>query len=535
MQTLTCDNPTLFSATLSLADKCKYLTEACAEDQETINFFEIFLCKLDGRTGLFLLLAVIAILLIFKFICAVVDEYIAPAIVYLSEKMKLSEALAGVTLLAFANGAGDVITAIVASDSKEGVSYNVGALYGAGLFVLTLVVALTIKTSPKSITVYKSTIYRDTGFYILATLLTVGIAYTGSITWVSSLAMLALYLALVIVVMIQDRIEAKRNKAKSLIMTTEFDEEEEPLQEDEVVRRKTRRFTDIFNALPKRDLQKLKAVFNQLFHYVKSKAKIRSKDYSTLSQVIDIIDFPFVWIRKLTIPPVEVEEYNHKLTIAWPIFGILFSVWVTTLTPSIDWLFIIPVALALILFFSTYRPKTNSELPSYFVFITIIGTVNGILWTKFLCSILVDLLTFVGVLTNLSTTYLGLTIIAVGNALPDGLTTIAIAKQGQAMMGITGGVAGQLFGLLVGFGISMFKKTMTQGPQPFELFDMSKISENILDLVVICVALVTLLFMFFYGIFNNRKYDNRMANILIFIYVSFVLISTVIAVYQAFG
>ena len=103
------------------------------------------------------------------------------------------------------------------------------------------------------------------------------------------------------------------------------------------------------------------------------------------------------------------------------------------------------------------------------------------------------------------------------------------------MMGITGGVAGQLFGLLVGFGISMFKKTMTQGPQPFELFDMSKISENILDLVVICVALVTLLFMFFYGIFNNRKYDNRMANILIFIYVSFVLISTVIAVYQAFG
>ena len=534
MQNLTCDNSTLFSASLSLADKCKYLTEACAEDQETINFFEIFLCKLDGRTGLFLLLAVIAILLIFKFICAVVDEYIAPAIVYLSEKMQLSEALAGVTLLAFANGAGDVITAIVASDSKEGVSYNVGALYGAGLFVLTLVVALTIKTSPKSITVYKSTIYRDTGFYILATLLTLGIAFTGSITWVSSLAMLVLYLLLVIVVMIQDRIEAKSSRSKSFIMTTELDEEEEPLQ-DEMVRRKTRRFTDIFHKIPKKDLQRLKMVFNQLFNYVKSRAKIRSKEYSTLSRVVDIIDFPFVWLRKLTIPPVEEEEYDHRLTIAWPILGILFMVWVTTLSPSIDWLFIIPVAIALILFFSTYRPKTNNELPSYFVLITILSTVNGILWTKFLCSILVDLLTFIGVLTNLSTTYLGLTIIAVGNALPDGLTTIAIAKQGQAMMGITGGVAGQLFGLLVGFGVSMFKKTLLQGPQPFELFDMSKINENILDLVVIGVALITLLFVFFYGIFNNLKYDNRLANILITIYVVFVLVSTVIAVYQAFG
>lgn len=38
------------------------------------------------------------------------------------------------------------------------------------------------------------------------------------------------------------------------------------------------------------------------------------------------------------------------------------------------------------------------------------------------------MLSFVGKLTGLSSTYLGLTVIAVGNALPDGLTTIAIAK-----------------------------------------------------------------------------------------------------------
>ena len=40
---------------------------------------------------------------------------------------------------------------------------------------------------------------------------------------------------------------------------------------------------------------------------------------------------------------------------------------------------------------------------------------------------LVDLLTFFGKLTGFSSTYLGLTIIAIGTALPDGLTTIAIA------------------------------------------------------------------------------------------------------------
>jgi len=43
--------------------------------------------------------------------------------------------MAAVTLIALANGAGDVITALVASGSDGGVSYNIGSLYGAGFFV----------------------------------------------------------------------------------------------------------------------------------------------------------------------------------------------------------------------------------------------------------------------------------------------------------------------------------------------------------------------------------------------------------------
>lgn len=45
-----------------------------------------------------------------------------------------------------------------------------------------------------------------------------------------------------------------------------------------------------------------------------------------------------------------------------------------------------------------------------------------------MCGILIDLLTFVGMLSNLSTTYLGITIIAMGNALPEAVVTITLAK-----------------------------------------------------------------------------------------------------------
>jgi len=42
------------------------------------------------------------------------------------------------------DSAGDVVTAIVASGTPDGIDYNIGALYGAGLFVTTVVVGITI-------------------------------------------------------------------------------------------------------------------------------------------------------------------------------------------------------------------------------------------------------------------------------------------------------------------------------------------------------------------------------------------------------
>jgi len=52
----------------------------------------------------------------------------------------MPEALSAVTLLALANGAGDVITALVACDSSGGLSYNVGAIYGAGLVFINIII-----------------------------------------------------------------------------------------------------------------------------------------------------------------------------------------------------------------------------------------------------------------------------------------------------------------------------------------------------------------------------------------------------------
>lgn len=71
------------------------------------------------------------------------------------------------------------------------------------------------------------------------------------------------------------------------------------------------------------------------------------------------------------------------------------------------------------------------------------GTIGALMWTYLVSGVLIDLLQFLGMLSKLDKTYLGLTVIAVGNALPDAVTTIALAKGGNAMMGLTGAYGNQ--------------------------------------------------------------------------------------------
>lgn len=60
------------------------------------------------------------------------------------------------------------------------------------------------------------------------------------------------------------------------------------------------------------------------------------------------------------------------------------------------------------------------------------GTLYGLLWTYVASSMLIDLLGLYVVVFRLDTTFMGLTVLGIGNALPDALTTIALAKKGYA-------------------------------------------------------------------------------------------------------
>lgn len=83
---------------------------------------------------------------------ASVEGFLEPSLSYLAlDYFKMSENVAGVTFIAIANGANDVIVALISGSGEGGVSYNIGALFGSGLFVGALVIAMTIFICPNTI------------------------------------------------------------------------------------------------------------------------------------------------------------------------------------------------------------------------------------------------------------------------------------------------------------------------------------------------------------------------------------------------
>jgi sodium/potassium/calcium exchanger 6 len=139
--------------------------------------------------------------------------------------------------LAFGNGAPDIFSAIAAiSTSKEGnISLAIGALFGAGIFVSTIVVGAICITTPFVLT--SRPFLRDVIFYCLAVVWTFSIIWKGRVYLGEAIGFIALYAVYVIVVVLGHYIYQKRKKQRLKEEKGETDDETEdeksPLMQDQ--------------------------------------------------------------------------------------------------------------------------------------------------------------------------------------------------------------------------------------------------------------------------------------------------------------
>ena len=165
----------------------------------------MFFCWFGGVTWSMAVAAIPIIFLIFNYISIVVDDLVACGIIRISDNLKLSPAMAALTLIALANGASDVITAIISAGTEGGINYNIGGLYGAGLFIGGLVMPMCIIWSKTGWAHYgMDMIIRDILIYAISIPMMMLFAYDGEIQWYEALLMILVYIFMVIGTWIYD-------------------------------------------------------------------------------------------------------------------------------------------------------------------------------------------------------------------------------------------------------------------------------------------------------------------------------------------
>ena len=96
----------------------------CSNLSSNISFLNFNYCYFDNRQYITWPLIVIVVLLCFYFLSTTVDEYVSRILGRMSVKLKMSQNLAGLTLLAFGNQAVDIMVALVTGDEEMEALYH---------------------------------------------------------------------------------------------------------------------------------------------------------------------------------------------------------------------------------------------------------------------------------------------------------------------------------------------------------------------------------------------------------------------------
>ncbi|KAF8571268.1 hypothetical protein P879_01224 [Paragonimus westermani] len=130
----------------------------------------------------------------------IADSFFSPSLIALARTLRMSQNLAGVTLLAFGNGAPDVfsaVTAITTGDPDapdEGL--GLGFLLGSGLLVNTVTAGLVMISRPFKMS--RRPFIKDSIFYIVAVTWSASILIRRKITYGDAIGFLVLYLIYVL-------------------------------------------------------------------------------------------------------------------------------------------------------------------------------------------------------------------------------------------------------------------------------------------------------------------------------------------------
>lgn len=521
-------------------DTCTFMreTDDCQLDGGFLDYLTFLFCQLGSNLlplGLTLLCGWLLVLFIGLGVTA--DAYFCPALRVIAQVMKLSQNIAGVTFLAFGNGAPDIFSAIAAVTSAKGgdVGLAFGALFGAGVFVTTVVAGtISLVTPFRSI---QRPLLRDIIFFIVASFAAYVAMYDGEIQAVESVGFIIMY-AVYLVVLIGGHLINRRLKERRAIIQANSTEAAaksygsiQSAQDAEngaatplLAERNAPGAVD-----DESYFQPDVTFAMSLRHAFLPREDTPWNQKGKINKVLTVVKLPVNLLLHFTVPLVDFDRPQNNWNKLLNSFHLLSGPMAFVLLTQVGFikiggvvpLWAVVLAVGFILCCAMLIVTDHHTKPRYHSGFAFLGFGVSVVWIYCIANEIVNLLTTFGIIFDISNTILGLTFLAWGNSLSDYVANVVSARQGYPNMGISACYGGPLLNFLMGLGLPFSYLTIQQG-KPYKI--NKTLLQNVLAYFLFGSLAGTLIFIPLNRFFYNRKFGV----VLVTYYAAFLVVAILI-------
>ena len=491
-------------------------------------------------------------ILIFLFICAVLpilfmciatvaDKYLAEGMTDLAKRFKLSPSVAAMTLIAFANGAPDILASLGASEKAGGSFIAVGSLFGGFIASCSMVVSNVIWNSPdQTLKVPNLVIMKELGGYMASVICVIIFGFVKSAGYPFIACYLLIYVAYVFISLYIEKISESDETDKEindLNMTGEFDDDDSraELKIGDAIERiddQNNIITEINITMNDHDDIEDDKVENKGFI-----GKICDEMFEEDNSMLDnIVLGPLMLAAMFTNCYLEnpLMIFPFKFVIISNSF--IFMMYALELLEVDFWILCVMGFSVGIISLVLELVKVNKfYLEIAYEFLSVFAAIG---WISIFSSLVIDFISFIAFYFSINEVILSSLLLSAGNTVGDYFANGALAKNGEHVMAFVASYSGQTFNNFIGFSASLFAAAQI-GNNEFDIFaidygkgfpegeELPPPMGNYFLLIVILYVFTTIVITFVYFKINNFVVTAKFTSIMIVLYASFFIISLI--------
>ncbi|XP_041120276.1 sodium/potassium/calcium exchanger 2-like [Polyodon spathula] len=438
------------------------------------------LFSLEERKKGAIVLHMFGMLYMFISLAIVCDEFFVPSLTAITEKLAISDDVAGATFMAAGGSAPELFTSIIGvfiSHSNVGI----GTIVGSAVFNILFVIGMCALFSREILNLTWWPLFRDVSFYIIDLIMLIIFFLDNIINWWESVLLLSAYATYVIFmkfnVQIEGFVKSKLNRNKVVeVSSAEAQPKADPIDDENKLMLKPRLQRGGSSASLHNSLMR-NSIFQLMIHTLDPLAEGRFKEKASILHKIakkkcqvedserpngvancgDKIELPNSANVEVEVTPPkdggEVQNGNvsrgieadgqggddveddddQPLSLAWP----------DTNRKRFTYLIILPIIFPLWLTLPDVRkPSAKKFFPISFL--------GAICWIAFFSYLMVWWAHQVGETIGITEEIMGLTILAAGTSIPDLITSVIVARKGLGDMAVSSSVGSNIFDITVG-------------------------------------------------------------------------------------